>query len=60
MIANITTLFTLQITFAFMLGTTISLAFPNTAFKSFKMFGLVAFMLAANIALSSALTRLLL
>lgn len=59
MIANITTLFVLQITFAFILGTTIGLANPNTTVKSFKFWSLVAFMFAANFAVSSALSRLL-
>jgi len=59
MIANITILFTLQITFAFILGTSIGISFPHTTFKSFKFLSLIVFIIAANIAVSSALTRLL-
>jgi len=60
MIANISTLFILQIAFAFILGTTIGVSFPHTQIKSFKFLGLVVAMFVANAAVSSALSQLLL
>jgi len=60
MISNIITLFVIQIAFAFVLGTSLGLAFPYASHKSMRFWYSVTAIFIANFALSNALSKLLL